>query len=61
VSYALFYISRKYFAQLKGKSTRNYEFSSKILIVVTKTHGVIVAIKIFDRNLYDGNTLDDTI
>ena len=45
----------------KGKKHKKYEFGSKVSLAVTKTHGVIVAAQNFDKNIYDGNTLDATI
>lgn len=45
----------------KGKTHKKYEFGSKVCFGVTKKSGVIVAAKNFAQNLYDGDTLEDTI
>jgi IS5 family transposase len=45
----------------KGKAHKKYEFGSKVCLGVTKKSGIIVAAKSFDKNLYDGDTLEDTI
>jgi len=45
----------------KGKAHKKYEFGSKVSFGVTKKSGIIVAAKNFDKNLYDGDTLEDTI
>jgi len=40
---------------------KKYEFGSKVCFGVTKKSGIIVAVKSFAKNLYDGDTLEDTI
>ena len=45
----------------KGKAHKKYEFGSKVCVGVTKESGIIVAAKNFDKNLYDGDTLEDTV
>jgi IS5 family transposase len=45
----------------KGKAHKKYEFGSKVCLGVTKKSGIIVAVKNFAKNLYDGDTLPDTI
>jgi IS5 family transposase len=45
----------------KGKAHKKYEFGSKVCFGVTKKSGIIVAVKNFAKNLYDGDTLEDTI
>ena len=45
----------------KGKAHKKYEFGSKVCFGVTKKSGIIVAAKNFAKNLYDGDTLEDTI
>jgi IS5 family transposase len=41
----------------KGKDRVRYEFGSKIAILTTKTSGVIIGVKNFSKNVYDGKTL----
>ena len=45
----------------KGKAYKRYEFGSKVCLGLTKISGIIVAVKNSARNLYDGDTLTDTI
>jgi len=45
----------------KGKVHKKYEFGRKASLAMTARGGVIVAAKSFDRNLYDGDTLPDTL
>ena len=45
----------------KGKVHKKYGFGRKASLAMTAGGGVIVAAKSFDRNLYDGNTLPDTL
>ncbi|GHV58439.1 hypothetical protein FACS189460_5960 [Deltaproteobacteria bacterium] len=45
----------------KGKSHKPYEFGSKVCFVVGKKAGVIVGARNFDRNLYDGDTVEETV
>ena len=45
----------------KGKSHKKYEFGSKVCFVTGKNKGVIVGAKNFDQNLYDGDTVEDTV
>jgi IS5 family transposase len=45
----------------KGKAHKKYEFGSKVCLGVTKISGIFVAVKSFSKNLYDGDTLEDTI
>lgn len=41
----------------KGKEHKQYEFGSKVSVVMTKTSGIIVGIKSLVKNEYDGHTL----
>lgn len=41
----------------KGKEHKKYEFGSKAAIAMTKTSCIIVGVKSFSRNEYDGDTL----
>jgi len=41
----------------KGKDHKKYEFGAKAAITMTKTHCIIVGVKSFSRNEYDGDTL----
>jgi len=45
----------------KGKSHKKYEFGSKVCLVTGKNKGVILGAKNFDRNLYDGDTVEETV
>ena len=45
----------------KGKAHKKYEFGSKVAIAMTKSHNIIVGIKNFSDNLYDGDTLKDVL
>ena len=45
----------------KGKSHKKYEFGSKVCFVVGKNKGVILGAKNFDQNLYDGDTVEETV
>jgi len=45
----------------KGKEHKKYEFGSKVSILVTKTHGIIVGAVNFQGNPYDGHTLEPTL
>lgn len=45
----------------KGKSHKKYEFGSKVCFAVAKVCGVILGVKNFDQNLYDGDTAEDTV
>jgi IS5 family transposase len=45
----------------KGKSSRPYEFGSKVSIARTKTHGIIVGVKSFAGNPHDSQTIADTL
>ena len=45
----------------KGKDHKKYEFGNKVSILRTKTTGVIVGALSFDKNIYDGNTLDEAL
>lgn len=42
----------------KGKERKKYEFGSKAGLVMTKQGGILVGAKNFNRNVYDGDTLD---
>ena len=41
----------------KGKEHEKYEFGAKAAVTMTKTHCIIVGVKSFSRNEYDGDTL----
>jgi IS5 family transposase len=41
----------------KGKEHKKYEFESKVSVVMTKTHCVIVGAVAHEENLYDGDAL----
>lgn len=45
----------------KGKSHKKYEFGSKVSFTTGKAKGIILAAKNFDQNLYDGDTVEDTV
>jgi len=45
----------------KGKEHKKYEFGAKASIVWTKTTGVIVGVKSFDKNIYDGHLLPEAL
>lgn len=45
----------------KGKEHKKYEFGAKAAVVMTKTNCIVVGVKSFSRNEYDGNTLTDVL
>jgi len=45
----------------KGKEHKKYEFGAKAAIAVTKTTSIIVGVKNFSRNEYDGDTLNEIV
>jgi IS5 family transposase len=45
----------------KGKAHKKYEFGSKVAIVRTAKSGVIVGMKSFAENVYDGHTLEPAL
>ena len=45
----------------KGKSHKKYEFGSKVCFVTGKNKCVILWAKKFDPNLYDGDTVEETV
>jgi len=45
----------------KGKAHKPYEFGSKASVVMTATHGVIVAAVAHAQNEYDGHTLPEML
>jgi IS5 family transposase len=45
----------------KGKEHKKYEFGAKAAIAMTKTTCIIVGVKSFSRNEYDGDTLKDIL
>jgi len=45
----------------KGKEHKKYEFGAKAAIAMTKTSGIIVGVKSFSDNVYDGDTLNAVI
>ena len=45
----------------KGKEHKKYEFGCKASIVMTKTHGIIVAATSHQTNVYDGHTLPEVL
>jgi len=45
----------------KGKEHKKYEFGAKAAIAMTKTSCIIVGVKSFSNNEYDGDTLNETL
>jgi IS5 family transposase len=45
----------------KGKEHKKYEFGAKAAVAMTKTSGIIVGVKSFSRNEYDGDTLKEIL
>lgn len=45
----------------KGKDGKKYEFGSKASIVMTKTSGIIIGVKDFQGNPFDGKTLKPSL
>ena len=45
----------------KGKDHKKYEFGCKVSILRTKNTGVIVGAMSFEKNVYDGKTLEPAI
>ena len=45
----------------KGKEHKKYEFGAKAAIAMTKPSGIIVGVKSFSENVYDGDTLNAVI
>jgi IS5 family transposase len=45
----------------KGKDHKKYEFGTKAAVVMTKARCIIVGVKSFSRNEYDGNTLKEAL
>jgi IS5 family transposase len=45
----------------KGKDHKKYEFGNKVSLLKTKTTGVIVGALSFEKNIYDGNTLPQSL
>jgi transposase, IS5 family len=45
----------------KGKEHKKYEFGAKGSLVLTKNSGIIFGAMGFERNIYDGHTLDPVI
>ena len=45
----------------KGKEHKKYEFGAKAAIAVTKTNCIIVGVKSFSSNEYDGDTLKEVL
>jgi IS5 family transposase len=45
----------------KGKDHKKYEFGSKVSILRTKNTGVIVGAMSFEKNVYDGKTLEPAL
>ena len=45
----------------KGKQHKKYEFGAKASVAKTKTTGIIVGVQSFQGNLYDGDTLVETL
>lgn len=45
----------------KGKEHKKYEFGNKVSLMITKTTGVIVGALSFDKNDYDGHTLQPAL
>jgi IS5 family transposase len=45
----------------KGKEHKKYEFGSKAAIAMTKTNCIIVGVKSFAHNAYDGHTLSELL
>jgi IS5 family transposase len=45
----------------KGKLHKKYEFGAKAAVAMTKKRAIIVGVKSFAQNIYDGNTLQATL
>jgi IS5 family transposase len=45
----------------KGKAHKKYEFGAKAAVAMTKNKALIVGVKSFARNFYDGDTLQATL
>ena len=45
----------------KGKEHKKYEFGNKVAVAITKTSCIIVGVKSFKTNVYDGDTLDELL
>jgi IS5 family transposase len=45
----------------KGKDHKKYEFGCKVSILRTKNTGVLVGAKSFEKNVYDGKTLESSL
>ena len=45
----------------KGKEHKKYEFGTKAAVAMTKTNCIIVGVKSFTDNVYDGDTLNDIL
>lgn len=45
----------------KGKEHKKYEFGAKAAVAMTKTNCIIVGVKSFSRNEYDGDTLKSVL
>ncbi len=45
----------------KGKDHKKYEFGSKVAFAITKNSGIVVAAKNFNKNIYDGYTISQTL
>ena len=45
----------------KGKELKKYDFGSKVSFAMTKTNNILVGVKNFSNNPYDGHTLPSGI
>lgn len=45
----------------KGKSHKKFEFGSKVSVALTANTGIVVGVKNFETNVYDGHTLGEVL
>jgi IS5 family transposase len=45
----------------KGKAHKKYEFGSKVSVALTANTGIVVGVKNFETNVYDGHTLSEVL
>lgn len=46
---------------IKGKAKAKYEYGSKVSVVITDKSKIIVGLKNFNSNIYDGDTIEPTL